>query len=153
MTKDEALKMAIEWMIHGLETDLVEEEIEYIKSKRQVVLEACKEALEQPSQEQSAFMDEVKYGQSFMMDGKHVPLETLYKQPAQKHDTWIDVNDKLPEPEINFLSFSETYGYQVSMYSNNPFNSTLLPTFEKLKIKKWMPIPVYTHPAQLLKKF
>jgi hypothetical protein len=149
---NEALKMAIDAleMAHDLQLTGIlsfkkyklNSDVDIIK-KLEKTLNACKEALEQ-----FAFMDEVKYGQSFMLDGKHVPLETVYKQPAQKYETWIDVNDKLPEPEINFLSFSETYGYQVSMYSNNPFNSTLLPTFEKLKIDKWMPIPVYTQPHQ-----
>jgi hypothetical protein len=108
MTKDEALRMAIQ---------ALEEAREQLGGlpPLEKLIQDCKEALE---------------------------------QPAQKHETWIDVNDKLPEPEINFLSFSKTYGYQVSMYSNNPFNSTLLPTFERLKIDKWMPIPVYTLPHQ-----
>ena len=69
------------------------------------------------------------------------------EQPAQEPVAWINVKDKLPPQEINFLSFSETFGYQVSMYSSNPLNSTGLPTLERLKITKWMPIPLYTNPA------
>jgi hypothetical protein len=101
-SKEETLKMVIDY-----EIELPER-----------VINACKEALEQPAQEVVA---------------------------------WIDVNDRLPEPEINFLSLSKTYGYQVSMYSKNPLNSTHLPTLEKLKIDKWMPIPkLYTHPHQVV---
>jgi hypothetical protein len=120
---------------------------------------SLKEALEQSAQEPAAWTDEFKMylewdkealcDKAVCHEYEAIPLYPHpAPQPTQKHETWIDVNDKLPEPEINFLSFSKTYGYQVSMYSNNPFNSTLLPTFEKLKIDKWMPIPVYTLPHQ-----
>ena len=70
--------------------------------------------------------------------------EEALEQPAQEPVAWINVKDKLPPQESNFLSFSETFGYQVSMYSSNPLNSTGLPTLERLKITKWMPIPHIT---------
>jgi len=122
-------------------------------------LEVANCNLKQPAQEPVAWTDEYKMylewdkealcDKAVCHEYEAIPLYPHpAPQPTQKHETWIDVNDKLPEPEINFLSFSKTYGYQVSMYSNNPFNSTLLPTFERLKIDKWMPIPVYTHPHQ-----
>jgi hypothetical protein len=65
ITKDEALKMAIKALLYG--TDHTN------------AVKACKEALEQPTEQQKAFMDEVKYGQSFMIDGNHVPIDSFNK--------------------------------------------------------------------------
>jgi hypothetical protein len=87
--------------------------------------------------------------QSLRESKRRKELEDILEQPAQEPVAWINVKDKLPPQEINFLSFSETFGYQVSMYSSNPLNSTGLPTLERLKITKWMPIPLYTHPCVL----
>jgi hypothetical protein len=53
-------------------------------------INVCKEALEQPAEQHKAFMDEVKYGQSFMLDGKYVPIENIYEQPAQEPMAWMN---------------------------------------------------------------
>jgi hypothetical protein len=124
MTKDEALKMAI---------DEIQDLIHHIKARQpnmlfsssEYVIESCKEALEQPAQEQSAFMDEVKYGQSFMLDEKHVPLETVYKQSAQEPVGWI------------VFDYYGNGDYVPN--DNNKF-------FTKQTSATRKPIPVYTHP-------
>ena len=54
---------------------------------------------------------------------------------------WRRVEDERPPAEVNFLSFSNAYGFDVSMYSNNPTNSSLLPTLDVLMITHWMPLP------------
>jgi hypothetical protein len=135
MTKNEALKMAYDWLT-CVSTNNEDE-----------VTQACKEALETP---ECNTHPDAPHG--FCRDASHsadryVCECEFWKQPAQEPVAWMNVKDKLPPQEINFLSFSETFGYQVSMYSSNPLNSTGLPTLERLKITKWMPIPLYTHPA------
>ena len=73
----EALKMAIATMEAAniiIKTKHIDESIQ-----------VCKEALEQPAQEQSkADFDVMAYGQSFMLDGKHIPLSDVYTQQAQE---------------------------------------------------------------------
>jgi hypothetical protein len=170
MTKDEALKMAIDamssaysnhglmlqsnpaqdaWLYHGCDAKLFK------------ALQACKEALEQPlTRDWKETIDErIAKDNAFKQALEQPSVAELndeylrdthvqgLSQPAQEPVAWINVKDKLPPQEINFLSFSETFGYQVSMYSSNPLNSTGLPTLERLKITKWMPIPLYTHPT------
>jgi hypothetical protein len=156
MTKDEALKMAIEALENNKRTHYYCEDTWYSCPKHEDgcaneyagkecdcgadetnkefdnAILACKEALEQPSV--------AELNDEYLRD-THV--EGL-SQPAQEPVAWINVKDKLPPQEINFLSFSETFGYQISMYSSNPLNSTGLPTLERLKITKWMPIPHIT---------
>ena len=72
MTKDEALRMAIE---------ALEEAREQLGGLPQLekLIQDCKEALEQTAnnEQHKTFMDEMKYGQSVMLEGKHVPLEQV----------------------------------------------------------------------------
>jgi hypothetical protein len=76
----EALKMAIEaikWL--RMRSPIIYEEIEAEK--------ACKEALAQSEQIKADF-DVMAYGQSFMLDGKHIPVSEVHEQPAQEPFAW-----------------------------------------------------------------
>lgn len=81
----------------------------------------------------SMFLDNTD---DFNLDSHIEKINGLFKPE------WVSVSEEKPKEEVNFLSFSPVYGYQVSMYSNNPFNSTLLTTFDDLQITHWLPIPV-----------
>ena len=106
MTKDEALKLAIEalkdanyvvfqeWSINGEYDEAIKACKEALEDpltrdwkntidERIARDSEFKEALEQPTdnEQYKAFIDEVKYGQSFMVDGKHLQIESVYEQP------------------------------------------------------------------------
>ncbi len=72
----EALKMAIEAFYAFMDEKITDEDFKFMQWK---ACQACKEALEQPTEQQKAFMDEVKYGQSFMIDENHVPIDSFNK--------------------------------------------------------------------------
>jgi hypothetical protein len=81
MNKDEALKMAIEAISYqdSLSPDDSSTDWNCSRNELKKALDACILALEQPTEQQKAFIDEVKYGQSFMIDGNHVPIDSFNK--------------------------------------------------------------------------
>ena len=84
MTKDEALKMAIEYI----------EKSQY--EKRDEVINACKEALEQPSQEPVALVYSMQDGYVGQMVAKGIPHKTkLYTHPHQWQGLTDDEIDKI----------------------------------------------------------
>jgi hypothetical protein len=95
MTKDEALKMAIDWLQYSLPLDLSKEQIKFIKSvwnekERKKAINACKEALaEQPTQEPVAQVNEGMGGIEWFV--KPMPDDTLlYTHPKQ----WQGLSDE-----------------------------------------------------------
>ena len=89
-----ALKLAIEQMQHLIKIYIPSPEWSgtAIQEDCYETIKACKEALAQPAQEQAkADFDVMAYGQSFMLDGKHIPLSNVYTQPAQEPVARIEV--------------------------------------------------------------
>ncbi len=84
VTKDEALKMAIE----AIEFEGARDSEEYwlMMDKVRTV---CKEALAQQEQAKADF-DVMAYGQSFMKDGKHIPIHKIVQQWVGLSDDEID---------------------------------------------------------------
>ena len=68
--------------------------------------QSCKEALEKDEQTKADF-DVMAYGQSFMQDGKHIPLNEVYEWNGLSEEEfiyfthWVDA-DKLSEIEKTF---------------------------------------------------
>ena len=92
MTKDEALKMAIEAMIYHIE------QTRSITSTC-IAINACKEALEQPVQESLTSLDELFADEMFRLNRDVVPLpNNLIHEIAQRNYH--------PELGINPIAFT-----------------------------------------------
>jgi len=89
MTKDEALKMALE----ALELSAVTVDSFGVQRKTQKAITAIKEALAQPAQKPVAWMDE--YGDvlsASTVDGTGLRNIPLYTAPPQR--TWVGLTDE-----------------------------------------------------------
>jgi len=151
LTKDEALKMAIDWFEVEKGTAPTSD-FDYI-------INACKEALEQPSNMVTVPLDKLQDMQR--------RLKAL-EQPAQEPVAWIDVNDKLPK-QLDIVLVSgkhkseksrsgnyelvDTATYYDWTWEKNGTKGWLSPRFgsDYDEVTHWMPLPkypLYTHPHQ-----
>jgi len=104
MTKDEALKMAIE----ALDTLMMEKGSIY-----QQALQACKEALEQEDYEKRGIEFENEHLKK-ELDGAMMMLK---EQPAQEPVKWISVKDRLPTEVGRYLVYvKEIYDLGTAYY-------------------------------------
>jgi hypothetical protein len=126
MTKDEALKMAIEALA----------EFEWIKdSKYQKAINACKEALEQPAQEPVAWID------------------VKDKLPKQLDIVLVSGKHKSEKSRSGNYELVDTATYYDWTWEKNGTKGWLSPRFgsDYDEVTHWMPLPkypLYTHPHQ-----
>ena len=129
MTKDEALKLAIEVMNNYNDGWTPDEMVSAIN--------ACKEALEQPAQELVEIMDLMQYGQSFTK---------VVAEPAQEPVAWYGKDTAFPNNNKIFVfnnkDDANAYGMRKSVPINplytHPHQWQGLTDNEKLaSIRKW----------------
>ena len=112
MTKDEALKLALE-ALDCIYSPLHVREIEKVGN----AMKAIKEALAQPEQKPVAMRYDFNgYGYSYIDNGsgsnwreKIKNAESLYTAPSQR--TWVELTDK----EIDLLNYVQVEGCQCSL--------------------------------------
>jgi hypothetical protein len=91
MTKDEALKMAVEIMERYLNETPLGNQPHMIAHKAEKAINACKEALEQPAQEPVAWMNDIAYSDEIdNLPANRGEIFALYSRPHQ----WQGLTDK-----------------------------------------------------------
>jgi hypothetical protein len=130
MTKDEALKMAIEFIDNVHEGEWL-----YVGFDREDVINACKEALEQPAQEPVSLID--------VNDRLPKTLDIVLVSGKHKSEKSRNGNYELVD----------TATYYDWTWEKNGTKGWLSPRFgsDYDEVTHWMPLPkypLYTHPHQ-----
>jgi hypothetical protein len=105
MTKDKALEIAIE----ALETAEIQSEYDGLSKLIFEAINACKEALEQPTQEPVAWMNDIAFSMDKELLGTRGRIVALYTHPHQ----WVGLTDDEIWDIANFLGKNKEWDYPV----------------------------------------